>query len=88
MNVVKNSKEGFWELWDVQNESIVLRLPIDKHPKRSEAIDELMHMLYLKYCCGFVLVNEILEHREDYSVILMPDWVDQAEGFINDNGNE
>ena len=86
MKVKKNTEEGKWEL-EVDNK-IIDTLFITHNQKllgREQARIIFCKRMYLRLQGAKALMSEILNSREDYKVILMPDWVEHAEEFINDN---
>jgi 3-deoxy-D-manno-octulosonic-acid transferase len=83
MNVLKNSKENVWELWCAKSGDLLRTLPLIDAKTNKEAVLIFTETLHSENVLAKDLIEEILKHREDYSVILMPEWVDNAEELVH-----
>ena len=81
MKVRRNSSEGTWELFDDAGTKIdstpILRNGLISSSETGGRF--MMNKILNRMLEGQKLIREILDTRENYAVILMPNWVDLAE---------
>ena len=83
MKVKLNTEKGEWELHT--EEGVVVDAYKNDGDNNTKAAKKFLLRQQAKIQEGAGLLRDLLNHREDYSIILMPDWVDHAEEYCNDS---